>query len=289
MIVTIEVASQHYALETNLTDCLGDDKLILMTSTFDILSEAPIHATEFGQEGLHAYHALIHVANNYVDAPINVGWGSKQTQFHGSLGKSAAQALIGASPDDDAAPRISWRGDGAFYTVSTLLPTVRIYDREGALQSTAEAIAGLEHPLVHLETLLRVRNALADLKVRGPEGKHDVVFFERNGLRHGEFRIRAIDLAGKGKGKEVGKWRYRVQELSWSSDSNVLVIWVHRDEGDVVQFWTIGNYHWYLKQEIEAPALQDEPRQFTSVVWYPEQALHIILTMRTTVIQRTYG
>ncbi|KAG6809392.1 hypothetical protein H0H92_000447 [Tricholoma furcatifolium] len=282
----------------------GDDKLILMTSTFDVLSEAPIHATEFGQ-GPHAYHPLIHVSNNYVDAPINVGWGSKQTQFHGSLGKSAAQApvqaLIGASPDDDAAPRISWRGDGAFFTVSTLSPpgmslrrrTVRVYDREGALQSTAEAVAGLEHPLAWRPSgnLIASTQRFGGFEGAGagPEGKHDVVFFERNGLRHGEFGIRAIDLAGKGKGKEVGKWGYRVQELSWSSDSNVLAIWVQRDEGDVVQFWTIGNYHWYLKQEIEAPALQDEPGRFTSVVWHPEQALHIILTTRTTVIQRTYG
>ncbi|KAG6918878.1 hypothetical protein DXG01_010942 [Tephrocybe rancida] len=269
----------------------GEDKLILMTSTFDVLSEAPIHATDFGD-----------------DTPINVGWGSKQTQFHGSLGKSAAQAPaqsnIGSSPDDDSAPRISWRGDGAFFVVSTLSPiplsssstthlrrrTLRVYDREGALQSTSEAVAGLEHTLVWRPS----GNLIAGTQRfgfegggAGKEGRHDVVFFERNGLRHGEFAIRAADLAG-GKGG-VGKWGYRVRELTWSSDSNVLAIWVERDEGDVVQFWTTGNYYWYLKQEIEAPAVDGQPGRFTSVAWHPEQALHILLTTKTALLQRTYA
>ena len=26
-----------------------------------------------------------------LDAPVNVGWGKKETQFHGSLGKEAAK------------------------------------------------------------------------------------------------------------------------------------------------------------------------------------------------------
>ena len=79
-----------------------------MTSTFDVLSEGPLHPADFGE-----------------DAPINVGWGAKHTQFHGSLGKAAATSTIpatavGASPDDDGNVRISWRGDGAYFTVSVL-------------------------------------------------------------------------------------------------------------------------------------------------------------------------
>ncbi|KAJ2998288.1 hypothetical protein NUW54_g7046 [Trametes sanguinea] len=90
--------------DTLLVLVTGEDKLILMTSTFDVLSEGPLHPKEFGE-----------------DAPINVGWGSKQTQFHGSLGKAAAKSsipptAIGASPDDDGHARISWRGDGAYFT-----------------------------------------------------------------------------------------------------------------------------------------------------------------------------
>ncbi|KAG6839915.1 hypothetical protein C0991_010395 [Blastosporella zonata] len=232
-----------------------------------------------------------------------------QTQFHGSLGKSAAQApiqaSIGSSPDDDSAPRISWRGDGAFFVVSTLSPpppassasqlrrrTLRVYDREGALQSTSEAVAGLEHTLVWRPSgnlIVGTQRFGFEGGGAGKEERHDVVFFERNGLRHGEFGIRAVDLAGSGSKGVVGKWGYRVRELTWSSDSNVLAIWIERDEGDVVQLWTMGNYYWYLKQEIEAPAVEDQPGRFTSVAWHPEQALHIILTTQTALIQRTYA
>ncbi|KNZ72380.1 Elongator complex protein 1 [Termitomyces sp. J132] len=273
--------------ESLLAIVTGEDKLILMTSTFDVVSEAPIHTVDFGE-----------------DAPINVGWGSKQTQFHGSLGKAAAQApaqtLVGSSPDDDLAPRISWRGDGAFFVVSSLSPasptnsmrrrTLRVYDRDGKLQSTSEAVPGLEHSLAWRPS----GNLIAGTQRfgfegggAGTEGRQDVVFFERNGLRHGEFGIRAADLTGKGE--EIGKWGYRVRELSWSSDSNVLAIWIERDEGDVVQFWTMGNYHWYLKQEIEAPAVDGQVGRFTSVSWHPEQALHIMLTTKRTFIQRKYA
>ncbi|GLB37914.1 hypothetical protein LshimejAT787_0409650 [Lyophyllum shimeji] len=272
--------------EALLVIVTGEDKLMLMTSTFDVLSEGPIHAIEFGE-----------------DAPINVGWGSKQTQFHGSLGKVAAQApaqaAIGSSPDDDMAPRISWRGDGAFFVVSTLSPpgpglrrrTLRVYNREGVLQSTSEAVAGLEHPVSWRPS----GNLIASTQRFGFEGggagredRHDVVFFERNGLRHGEFGIRVHDLGLKGR-SERRKWGYRVRELSWSSDSNVLAIWIETDEVDIVQLWTTGNYHWYLKQEITAPATDGEPGRFTSVEWHPEQALQILLTTRSRLVQRTYG
>jgi len=65
---------------------------------------------------------------------------------------------IGSSPDDDALPRISWHGDGAYFVVSSLTPipssvdalrrrVLRVYNREAALQSTSEPVAGFEHPL----------------------------------------------------------------------------------------------------------------------------------------------
>ncbi|KAF9463531.1 pol II transcription elongation factor [Collybia nuda] len=265
----------------------GEAKLILMTSTFDVLSENPLHATEFGE-----------------DAQINVGWGSKQTQFHGSLGKAAAQAPaisnVGSSPDDDLIPRVSWRGDGAFFVVSALSPAgesfrrriLRVYDRNAALQSTSEDIPGLEHNLVWRPSgnlIVGTQRFGFEGGGAGREGRHDVVFFERNGLRHGEFSIRAEDLTPITKKSDGRKWGYKVRELSWSSDSNVLGIWIEGDEGDIVQLWIMGNYYWYLKQEILAPTYSsDQPGRFTSVAWHPEQALHLMLTTPTEIIRRTY-
>ncbi|KAJ7630747.1 pol II transcription elongation factor [Roridomyces roridus] len=260
----------------------GEQKLTLMTSTFDVLSDTPLFTTDFGQ-----------------DAPINVGWGSKQTQFHGSLGKAAAQAptvrAVGSSPDDDMLPRISWRGDGAFFVVSSLSPasesmryrTLRVYDRQAVLQSTSEAVPGLEHAMVWRPSgnlIVGTQRFGFEGGGAGKEGRHDVVFFERNGLRHGEFGLRVGDLSNKA-GQTSRRWGYKVKELSWSSDSNILGLWIERDEGDIFQLWTTGNYHWYLKHEMSAPS----SGWFTSIRWHPEKALHVILTTSSTIIQRTYG
>ena len=96
----------------------------------------------------------------------------------------------------------------------------------------------------------------------GIEGRHDVVFFERNGLRHGEFTLREKAIEAGAMVPRGRKWGYRVRETCWSPDSNVLAIWIECDEVDVgerpfplalsntcqtlqkVQLWTIGNYHW---------------------------------------------
>ncbi len=209
--------------DSSLVLVTGDDKLILMTSTFDVLSESSLHLSEFGE-----------------DAPINVGWGSKQTQFHGSLGKSAATAPAKTkhtvSPDDDRIPRISWRGDGAFFSVSSVSPTnnfrmFRVYDRQAILQTTSEDVPGLEHPLAWRPS----GNLIASTQrfgyeggAEGRSGRHDVIFFERNGLRHGEFGLR---LGEKGK--------YAVKDLRWSSDSNILAVWIRRtreEESDLSEF-----------------------------------------------------
>lgn len=183
------------------------------------------------------------------DAPINVGWGSKQTQFHGSLGKTAAQAAnnldnIGSSPDDDEIPRISWRGDGAYFVVSALSGgnpqgglrrrILRVYNREAALQSTSEAVAGLEHTLSWRPSgnlIVSTQRFGFEGGGGGKDGRHDVVFFERNGLRHGEFNMRETWKKTTLDGKV--NWGYFVKDVSWSSDSNILSVWIRRQENDV--------------------------------------------------------
>lgn len=55
----------------------------------------------------------------------SVGWGRKETQFHGSAGKQAALNKVDTSKftlseDDDHNARIAWRGDGSFFVVSDI-------------------------------------------------------------------------------------------------------------------------------------------------------------------------
>lgn len=94
------------------------------------------------------------------------------------------------------------------------------------------------------------------------------MFFERNGLRHGEFALREVARDAKKAlaEKTAIPWGYRVRDLAWSADSNVLAVWIERegasdvgmhvsvsctvawngiDECLVVQLWATGNYHWY--------------------------------------------
>jgi elongator complex protein 1 len=193
--------------------------------------------------------------NHRIDAPINVGWGSKQTQFHGSLGKTAAQApstptvsSVGISPDDDLLTRISWRGDGTLFVVSAVSPptgdavtlrrrVLRVYNRDGVLQTTAEAVPGLEHPLSWRPSGNLIVGAQRFGTFpgggKGREGRHDIVFFEKNGLRHGEFALRhGTPGVGPTEAKDR-KWGYKVKEICWSADSNVLLVWIEEDYGDI--------------------------------------------------------
>lgn len=203
-----------------------------MTSTFDIVAEGSLYRNEFGE-----------------DAPINVGWGSKQTQFHGSLGKAAAQekriSAIGSSPDDDGLPRISWRGDGAFFVVSSLSPlregslrhrSLRVYSHSGALQSTSDDTPGLEHALSWRPSgnwIVSTQRYGFEGGGIGRENRHDLVLFERNGLRRGEFELQKVASGHDRKPDGDRQWGYRVRELGWSSDSNILSIWIERASGDI--------------------------------------------------------
>lgn len=230
-------------LFTDPVPSTGDDKLLQMTQDFEVLNDTPLRSAEFG-EGSSASGSLalrrvslIFPPSGSIDQAINIGWGSKATQFHGSLGKEAAAAsktpgnpsLITSSPFDDLSPRISWREDGLHFCVSTLDPisqlspsglakrVLRTYSRLAVLQSTSEPVSGLEHPLAWSGSKGLIASTQRFAEGEGRKGRHDVVFFERNGLRHGEFGLRE---------NEGGS--YRVKEVSWNADSTALAVWIER-------------------------------------------------------------
>ncbi len=56
---------------------------------------------------------------------VSVGWGSKETQFHGSEGKDARskKEIQSTLADwDDRMTRITWRADGLFFAINTVEP-----------------------------------------------------------------------------------------------------------------------------------------------------------------------
>ncbi|CEP14860.1 hypothetical protein [Parasitella parasitica] len=241
----------------------GEKKVLEMTQDFDPITEFELHVEDQGEGVQHS-----------------VGWGSKETQFHGSAGKEAAKQKIdtskfGTSDDDDLRPRVSWRGDGSFFVVSDIDPSrsarvIRIFNREGTLQNTSEPVDKLEHALDW-----RPSGNLIVSSQRLPH-RHDIVFFERNGLRHGEFTLR-----------ETRDHPQRVLEVAWNADSTILAVWIESVNASgksqkTVQLWTSKNYHWYMKQHI----VLLEDRDVIGFAWDAEDALIAHLVSSSGQYQR---
>lgn len=245
------------------------------------------------------------------------------------MGKAAAAAAARADPlavpwlcsrVDDGRVRVRWRGDGAWLAVSSLETTpesdgaralrrVRIYSRVGEHSSTSEPVPGLEGALAWMPSgeLIAATQRRIVAPVEGAEGDKEelrVVFFERNGLRRGEFDLR-----------EERADRARVREMEWSAGSEVLGVWIEREDEQgvkehagafsalsvlpsppfesstdsrsprAVQLWHRSNYHWYLKASLSpflsssspspsAPLLSPQSR---GLAWHPEKPLSLAL------------
>ncbi|KAJ5673873.1 hypothetical protein N7462_009312 [Penicillium macrosclerotiorum] len=200
---------------------------------------------------------------------VSVGWGKRETQFQGKRAKALRDPTVPEKVDqgklsahEDASTTISWRGDGAYVAVTTVEEAsrrvIRVYSREGTLDSVSEPVDGLEGALSWRPS----GNLIA--AIQRLDDRIDVVFFERNGLRHGQFTLRLTP-------EERQSWASQIK-LSWNVDSTVLAV---RFE-DRVQFWTTGNYHYYLKQEV--PIVSDPSFQAPySFEWHQEKALRVVV------------
>ncbi|TGO78025.1 hypothetical protein BELL_0082g00200 [Botrytis elliptica] len=234
-----------------------EDTVIWMSRSFDGVAD-----TTMTKEDLKA--------SNHV----SVGWGKKETQFQGRGAKALRDPTMPEktdegvlSPNDDSSVTISWRGDGAYLAISTIESAsrriIRVYSREGELDSVSEPVDGLEGALSWRPS----GNLIAG--IQRLEERIDVVFFERNGLRHGEFSLRLT--------QEQRQLPNQYIKLSWNSDSTVLAVVM----ADCTQLWTMGNYHWYLKQEIRnhhAPLVATNP-----VAWHPEKPLRFLSVAEDTI------
>lgn len=187
-----------------------------MFSTFDVLIESSLHdksAKEF----------------------ITVGWGKKETQFHGSVGKDGRrkQDVEILNVDKlDKTITCCWRGDGEFFAVNHVGANGRmfkVYNKEGSLEYTSEVCASLQVPIAWRPSGLWIS------KPEIKPDKYTITLFERNGLRHSE-----LVLPFKPEEQEV-------VNLSWSQDSDIFLVETRRGNIHCMHFYTICNYHWYLK------------------------------------------
>uniref|UniRef100_A0A1B6CIT4 Elongator complex protein 1 n=1 Tax=Clastoptera arizonana TaxID=38151 RepID=A0A1B6CIT4_9HEMI len=171
-------------------------------------------------------------------AMVNVGWGSKETQFHGSVGKQAANPINDSNTEenvsDNKSIHVSWRGDSTLFAVSYLCEEskfrkIKIFNDQGILQYVGEKLNGLNELLSWRPSgnVIALTQNLPNKKV--------ICFMEKNGLRHGEFTIPT---------------EMKVLELSWNSDSTILCAHCidERTMSECALLWTSSNYCWSLKQ-----------------------------------------
>jgi elongator complex protein 1 len=226
------------------------DTVVFMSRTFEGITDVAMTAEDLK-------------ASNHV----SVGWGKKETQFQGKGAKALKDPTMPEkidegvlSSNDDSRATISWRGDGAYLAISTIeggvRRLIRVYSREGVLDSVSEPVDGLEGAL----SWRPVGNLIAG--IQRLQDHVDVVFFERNGLRHGQFSLRLSPEEMQTSGQHI--------TLSWNQDSTVLAVIL----ADSIQFWTMGNYHWYLKQEIKTK--HADTSSSSPLVWHQEKPLQFL-------------
>jgi elongator complex protein 1 len=238
--------------------------LVYMTREFD-----PVADVTFTTDDLKA--------SNHV----SVGWGKKETQFKGKKARALRDPTVPETVDegilsdlDTKDLTISWRGDGAYVAVNSIEAesrrVIRVYSREGLLDSVSEPVDGLVGAL----SWRPAGDLLAGVQLLRDQAK--VVFFERNGLRHGQFDLRLSK-------EKTQDWASNIS-LQWNVDSSVLAVSFR----DWVQLWNMGNYHYYLKQEVFS--LPKGPNgNPASVVWHPEKALHILMLSSTGIQRQAYA
>ena len=201
---------------------------------------------------------------------VSVGWGKKETQFKGKKARALRDPTIPETVDegvlhplDDKSTAISWRGDGTYLAINSTVGdsrrAIRVYSREGFLDSVSE-------PVDNLVSALSWRPAGNIIAAIQRLGVARVVFFERNGLRHGQFDLRLTKEEMENLGSEI--------TLKWNVDSTVLAICFR----DRVQLWTMGNYHYYLKQEILSCPSSATDLGILKLRWHPEKPLHLLIS-----------
>ena len=228
-----------------------------MTSNFEIVSEVPISSADVVQ----------HINQ------VSVGWGRAETQFRGLRAKNAPRDPTlpetvdrgVLSPEDDGKISLHWRGDGECVALSRIEEeegkppkrVVRVYSRDGQIESFSEPIDGMEGVLSW-----RPSGAwIATVQRRGDSA--EIVFLERNGFRHGGFPLRSPSP--------------QVQQLAWNSDSSVLSVFLQNR----VELWIMTNYDWQLKYEIILS--EDKAKGPFLAIWHPERPFVLFVKSASTL------
>ncbi|XP_014253046.1 elongator complex protein 1 isoform X2 [Cimex lectularius] len=227
------------------------DRLLIINSSFEVLNSVDLQSLDEGER-----------------KSVSVGWGKKETQFKGSAGKKEIkeETVEQSEIKNDLSTSITWRGDSDLFAVNYWCNSfnkrrIKIFDKEGNLQSIGEDLPGLETPMCWrpLGNLIAFCQRFMNRYVIG--------FMEKNGLKHGDFNL----------SKDV-----QVISIDWNVASNIiLVVTVTKKSDYLLSLWTTGNYHWYLKQSFkfsQKPILVswDEQKETRLFVVTDDKIFHVL-------------
>ena len=241
--------------------------MLAMTQNWDIIFEQPIHP-ENESAKIAASLAISEPSKIKLQTTINDVARVTEAKTALSAQMEAAKKFM-PELSHLGQHTVTWRGDGQFFAVSSFLPPTagvpdvasefRVWERSGKFFSKSE-------PGVLTQSVLLSWKPSGDILASTQSlPEHDeVIFFEKNGLRHYEFKVRAPASS-------------RVHDLRWNASSDVLSVLVKLPEGDANgawshQLWTTRNYHWYLKQE------RFYSSQRISINWDSENGMNYTIT-----------
>ncbi|ODV87518.1 hypothetical protein CANARDRAFT_194619 [[Candida] arabinofermentans NRRL YB-2248] len=274
--------------EETLSLVTNEKNVLLLSRLFEPISEKYMNPMEINSN------------NNQV----SVGWGKKETQFqgkgakqlerereilkHAGLNIDSENAILhdptvskfqngNLSDYDYKTSKISWRGDCQFFSINNIEESkpdqfrrvIRVYSRDGELISCSEPIDGQEENLSWKPQGSLIASTQRRFEEEIGEEVLDLIFFEKNGLRHGDFTTRLPPGS-------------KIIDLDWSCDSQLIAFQLY----DSIQIWVSKNYHWYLKQEIFS--IHNEPIIFMK--FHPEKPLRIMIGTESTleIVDMTY-
>lgn len=88
---------------------------------------------------------------------VNVGWGKKETQFHGSEGKDkrVVKVIVGDKLYLDETKNVCWRSDSSLFVIGyvnriTNLRSMKIFNRDGVLQYISEPLPGTSNSFLSI-------------------------------------------------------------------------------------------------------------------------------------------
>ncbi|XP_050429932.1 elongator complex protein 1 [Adelges cooleyi] len=196
---------------------------------------------------------------------VNVGWGKKETQFHGSEGKNKriVKEIVGDGIDADNAINICWRPDSMFFAVGYFnttnnLRTIKIFNRDGILQYISEPLPGIKAVLSW-----KTSKDLMSFPQQTDE-KYLISFMEKNGLKHGEFVIPS---------------ELEVNQILWNHDSSIMCLHCeYSGKIDCLLMLTCTNYQWQIKKWMTFK------HKIIAAKWLPTNNLQLITVNGVTTM-----